>query len=263
MYTILLEKTAKVLDLSGNKVKDIQLPSIFSYPVRKDLIRRAFHSSFTQGLQPKGRDPMAGKRTTAKSFGINLGLARVPRIRGAGEGALAPNTVGGRAAFPPSTRERIKEEINEKEKRLAVLSALASTTVKQIVTERGHRFNGDLPIVIVDELGGVKKTSELQEILVKLGLEEELERASYKRIRAGKGKMRGRRYKRTVGPLLVVHDAKLPVVEAALNLPGVDVVSAKDVSVIHLAPGGHPGRLVIYTESALKVLQDRFKGLVK
>ncbi|MEM4074350.1 50S ribosomal protein L4, partial [Metallosphaera sp.] len=72
-----------------------------------------------------------------------------------------------------------------------------------------------------------------------------------------------RKYKRTVGPLLVVHDPKLPIVEAALNLPGVDVVSAKDVSVIHLAPGGHAGRLVIYTESALKVLQDRFKGLIK
>ncbi|MCP6729208.1 MAG: 50S ribosomal protein L4 [Metallosphaera sp.] len=263
MYTTLLEKSTKVLDLSGNKVKDVQLPLIFSYPVRKDLIRRAFHSSFTQGLQPKGRDPMAGKRTTAKSFGINLGLARVPRIRGAGEGALAPNTVGGRLAFPPSPRERVKEDINEKEKRLAVISALASTTIKEIVTNRGHRFTGDLPLVVVDDLGGIRKTAELEEILIKLGLEQELERASYKRIRAGKGKMRWRKYKRTVGPLLVVHDPKLPIVEAALNLPGVDVVSAKDVSVIHLAPGGHAGRLVIYTESALKVLQDRFKGLIK
>ncbi|MEM4147035.1 MAG: 50S ribosomal protein L4, partial [Metallosphaera sp.] len=253
----------QVLDLSGNKNKSILLPSIFSYPIRKDLIRRVFHSSFTKGLQPKGRDPMAGKRTTAKSFGINLGLARVPRVRGAGEGALAPNTVGGRLAFPPSTIERIHEEVNEREKRMAIVSALASTTVKDVVTKRGHRFTGELPLVVVDDLGKISKTKELQDILIKLGLEAELERASYRRIRAGKGKMRGRKYKRTVGPLLVVHDYSLPVVKAALNLPGVDIVSAKDVSVIHLAPGGHPGRLVIYTESSINILQNRFKGLIK
>ncbi|MEM0064230.1 MAG: 50S ribosomal protein L4 [Metallosphaera sp.] len=263
MFYILQEKETQVLDLSGNKNKSILLPSIFSYPIRKDLIRRVFHSSFTKGLQPKGRDPMAGKRTTAKSFGINLGLARVPRIRGAGEGALAPNTVGGRLAFPPSTIERIHEEVNEREKRMAIVSALASTTVKDVVTKRGHRFTGELPLVVVDDLGKISKTKELQDILIKLGLEAELERASYRRIRAGKGKMRGRKYKRTVGPLLVVHDYSLPVVKAALNLPGVDIVSAKDVSVIHLAPGGHPGRLVIYTESSINILQNRFKGLIK
>ncbi|AEB96068.1 50S ribosomal protein L4 [Metallosphaera cuprina] len=263
MFYILQEKEIQVLDLSGNKNKSILLPSIFSYPIRKDLIRRVFHSSFTKGLQPKGRDPMAGKRTTAKSFGINLGLARVPRVRGAGEGALAPNTVGGRLAFPPSTIERIHEEVNEREKRMAIVSALASTTVKDVVTKRGHRFTGELPLVVVDDLGKISKTKELQDILIKLGLEAELERASYRRIRAGKGKMRGRKYKRTVGPLLVVHDYSLPVVKAALNLPGVDIVSAKDVSVIHLAPGGHPGRLVIYTESSINILQNRFKGLIK
>ncbi|MEL9969710.1 MAG: 50S ribosomal protein L4 [Metallosphaera sp.] len=263
MFYILQEKETQVLDLSGNKNKSILLPSIFSYPIRKDLIRRVFHSSFTKGLQPKGRDPMAGKRTTAKSFGINLGLARVPRVRGAGEGALAPNTVGGRLAFPPSTIERIHEEVNEREKRMAIVSALASTTVKDVVTKRGHRFTGELPLVVVDDLGKISKTKELQDILIKLGLEAELERASYRRIRAGKGKMRGRKYKRTVGPLLVVHDYSLPVVKAALNLPGVDIVSAKDVSVIHLAPGGHPGRLVIYTESSINILQNRFKGLIK
>ncbi|MEM3270445.1 MAG: 50S ribosomal protein L4 [Metallosphaera sp.] len=263
MFYILQEKETQVLDLSGNKNKSILLPSIFSYPIRKDLIRRVFHSSFTKGLQPKGRDPMAGKRTTAKSFGINLGLARVPRVRGAGEGALAPNTVGGRLAFPPSTIERIHEEVNEREKRMAIVSALASTTVKDVVTKRGHRFTGELPLVVVDDLGKISKTKELQDILIKLGLEAELERASYRRIRAGKGKMRGRKYKRTVGPLLVVHDYSLPVVKAALNLPGVDIVSAKDVSVIHLAPGGHPGRLVIYTESSINILQNRFKRLIK
>lgn len=203
MFVLLNQKPAQVMDLSGNKVKEISLPEIFSYPVRKDLIRRAFHSSFSMGLQPKGRDIMAGKRTTAKSFGINLGLARVPRVRGAGEGALAPNTVGGRTAFPPSTRERIHEDINEKEKRLAIISALSATTERDIVNKRGHRFAGNLPVILTDDLGQIARTQDLEEILIKLGFADELERSGYKRIRAGRGKMRGRRYKRTVGPLLV------------------------------------------------------------
>ncbi|QKQ99921.1 50S ribosomal protein L4 [Metallosphaera tengchongensis] len=261
MFFQLVEKKAQVIDLSGNKVKEISLPKFFSFPVRKDLIRRAFHSSFTKGLQPKGRDPAAGKRTTAKSFGINLGLARVPRIRGAGEGALAPNTVGGRLAFPPSTRERIVEEINEKEKRLAILSGLASTTIPRFVISRGHKVKLDLPLIVTDDLGNISKSSDLEDVLTKIGLSEELKRAKNKRVRAGKGKMRGRRYKRTRGPLLVVHDSKLPVVKAASNLPGVDVISAKELSIIHLAPGGHPGRLVIYTESSIKELENRFGGM--
>ena len=81
MYLELTKRFGVVIDIDGYKIKEVELPLIFSYPVRKDLIRRAFLSSFTKSLQPKGRDPLAGKRTTARSFGINLGLARVPRRR--------------------------------------------------------------------------------------------------------------------------------------------------------------------------------------
>lgn len=263
MLVSLVKIQAPVLDINGTKAKEVALPELFSYPVRRDLIRRAFHSSFTKGLQPKGRDPMAGKRTTAESYGINLGLARVPRVKGSGEAALAPNTVGGRAAFPPTTRERLVEKINEKEMRLAIVSALAATANISVVNTRGHRFQGTVPIVVSDDVGNLKKAKDVEGYLLKIGLKEELERASHKRIRAGKGKMRGRRYKRTVGPLIVVHDRKLPIVQAASNLPGVDVVFAGDLSVIHLAPGGHPGRLTIFTESSLDILQKRLGGVIK
>jgi 50S ribosomal protein L4P len=263
MLVSLVKAKVHVFDGNGNKEREITLPELFSYPVRPDLIRRAFHASFTRGLQPKGRDPMAGKRTTAESYGINLGLARVPRVKGSGEAALAPNTVGGRLAFPPSTRERIVERINEKEKRLATISALAATANVKVVTARGHKSQGEVPIVVSDDVGKLSKAKDVEAYFVKIGLKEELERASNKRIRAGKGKMRGRRYKKTVGPLIVVHDRKLPIIEAASNLPGVDVVYAGDVSVIHLAPGGHPGRLTIFTESSLDILDKRLGGVVR
>ncbi len=263
MYYEIQVKKASVLDLNGNKVKEIELPPIFSYPVRKDLIRRAFHAEFTASLQPKGRDPMAGKRTTAYSFGINLGLARVPRIRTSGEAALAPNTVGGRAAFPPTVMERIVERINEKEKRLAVISALAATSDKYFVSLRGHRVQIDsLPIVVSDELANLQKAKDVIGILEKLGIAQELERVRKGiRIRAGKGKMRGRRYKVPVGPLIVSHDVK-KLLSAARNIPGVDVVDPTLVSVIHLAPGGHPGRLTIFTESSISLLNKRFGGML-
>jgi large subunit ribosomal protein L4e len=69
--------------------------------------------------------------------------------------------------------------------------------------------------------------------------------------------MRGRKYKEPIGPLIIVHDSNSPIVKAARNIAGVDVVNAKDVSVIHLAPGAHPGRLTIYTETSIKILDER------
>ncbi|MEM0374276.1 MAG: 50S ribosomal protein L4 [Sulfolobaceae archaeon] len=261
MYIQLTQKTAKVLSLEGNIIKEIKLPLIFSYPVRKDLIRRAYLSSFTKQLQPKGRDPMAGKRTTAVSFGINLGLARVPRVKNSGEAALAPNTVGGRLAFPPTPEKRIIEEINKKEMQLAIISAISATAEVNFVRQRGHRFSIDsLPIIVEDNFINLQKTKDVKEVLIKLGVYEDIERVMERiRIRAGKGKMRGRRYKVPKGPLIVVHDSKSKIIDAARNLPGVDVVDAKLLSVIHLAPGTHPGRLTIYTESSINILKERLE----
>jgi large subunit ribosomal protein L4e len=259
MYFILTPKKAKVLSLEGNLLKEVELPLIFSYPVRKDLIRRAYISSFTKSLQPKGRDPMAGKRTTAESFGINLGLARIPRVKNTGEAALAPNTVGGRLAFPPTPRKRIVEEINKKEMKLAIISALSATSIREFVEKRGHKFSAPhLPVIVEDKIININKTKDLKNILQKIGVYEDIKRVEERiRIRAGKGKMRGRRYKIPKGPLLVIHDYKAPIIMAARNLPGVDIIDVRLLSVIHLAPGTHPGRLTIFTESSIKILDER------
>ena len=88
-----------------------------------------------------------------------------------------------------------------------------------------------------------------------LGLSADLDRSRKGRnIRAGKGKMRGRKY-RTPKSLLLVVAQKDGLDRAARNLPGVDVVTAKDLCAEDLAPGGDLGRLTVWTKSAVEALE--------
>jgi len=85
-----MAKTVKVFDLDGKPVAKIKLPPIFETPIRPDVIKRAVLAIQSARFQPQGRDPMAGKRTTAESRGVGLGIARIPRIKGPrGTGAFA------------------------------------------------------------------------------------------------------------------------------------------------------------------------------
>ncbi|MEM1899466.1 MAG: 50S ribosomal protein L4 [Zestosphaera sp.] len=256
----IVEKKVPVYDASGNIIGEVVLPNVFSFPVRKDLIRRAFLASFTARLQPKGRDPLAGKRRVGESWGIGHSVARVPRLDN-GRAVLAPMTRGGRLAHPPRVEKVVRERINKKEKVRAIASAIAATSHPELVRLRGHLFEKEvLPIVVDDQALSVVKTSDAKKLLKGLGVFVDVERAHNKtRIRAGKGKMRGRRYVRPKSLLIVVHEENLDTYKAFRNLPGVDVVPASMLSVIHLAPGGVPGRLTIYTKSALEVLRKRFE----
>ncbi|HIQ02807.1 MAG TPA: 50S ribosomal protein L4 [Desulfurococcales archaeon] len=254
-----LDLKRPVYDLNGNPVEEIELPPLFTVPVRIDLIRRAFLSAFTARLQPKGRDPMAGKRTSARSFGVGLGLARIPRERQTGRGRFVVSTVGGRRAFPPTPLKKIHEEINKKERRLALISALAATANRYFVEKRGHAVVPEKPpIIVVDDIVNIQHTRDLKEVLKKLNLWEDVVRAQRgTKIKAGKGKMRGRRYKTPVSILIVAHDTS-KLLLAGRNLPGLDIVTPQQLSILHLAPGGVPGRLTIYTKTSLQILNEKF-----
>ncbi len=259
------EINVPVLGASGEVVREIPLPEIFRFPVRKDIIKRVYLSEFTAKLQPKGRDPMAGKRTSARSYGVGLGLARVPRIRGTGRGALVNMTRGGRLAHPPRVEKRIHEEVNRKERIIGIVSALSATAIPEMVRDRGHRFSAKaLPVVIADEVvQSVSKTKEAKELLNAIGIYEDVARVRERtRNRAGKGKMRGRRLKKPVGPLFVLESREAPLALSIQNLPGVEVVEPLILSVIHLAPGGVPGRLAVFQESTLHMLNERLKVAV-
>ncbi|MEM1622555.1 MAG: 50S ribosomal protein L4 [Sulfolobales archaeon] len=253
-------KKVPLYGLDGSIVKEIELPPVFSVPVRKDVIRRAYLSALTARVQPKGRDELAGKRRVGESWGINYSMARVPRLDN-GRAVFAPQVRGGRLAFPPTTAKVIHERVNKKERLLALASALAATSDIELVRLRGHEFSAPiLPVVVIDDLENIVKTSALKKVLQALKVWDDVVRA-YRgtKIRAGKGKMRGRRYYEPKSLLIVVSDTKSQVIKAGRALPGVEVVSADLLSVMHLAPGGHPGRLMVITAGALNKLGEKFE----
>jgi large subunit ribosomal protein L4e len=255
------KKTAKIFNLEGKPIGKIELPPIFGTALRPDVIKRAVLAIQSNRLQPQGRDIMAGKRTTAESRGVNLGISRVPRLKGGGgRAAFAPGTVGGRAAHPPTSNKKIVKRIPKKEKHLATLSAIAATASKEVVASRGHSIEDvpGFPLVVTDDLEGLKRVKEVEEALVHLGVFSDIFRVKESRtVRAGKGKIRGRRVKQAVGPLLVVAKNN-GIMEAAGNISGIDVVNVRNLNVEILAPGTHPGRLTIWTNSAIEELHKLY-----
>jgi len=248
--------SSKVFNLEGKPIGRIRLPDAFKAPLRPDVIKRAVVAIQSHRIQPQGRNVLAGKRTTAESWGVGHHLSRVPRLRGINRAAFAPGTVGGRLAHPPLVEKKIKKKIPEKEKHLALLSAIAATGSKNIVTARGHAADDvpDFPLIVTDDIQSLKKTKDLKDVFVNLGVWPDICRVKESiKVRAGKGKMRGRRKKMAVGPLIVISKDD-GIIEAASNFPGVDVAYVKDINVELLAPGTHPGRLTVWVNSSVEDL---------
>lgn len=259
---------ATLVNALGKECGSIELPEQFNEEYRPDLITRAVITIESNNRQPYGADPRAGKRAAAKlsrrrrdyKSGYGHGISRVPRkiMAGRGErlqwvGAFAPGTVKGRKAHPPKAEKVWKKKINKKENRKAVRSALHAAVESSIVLARGHEVPDRYPMILDQSFENLKKTKEVKMSLQKIGLEKELERIADRHIRAGRGKMRGRRQKRKKGPLLVLGDA-CALGKAAQNL-GIDVVRVKYLNAKDLAPGAMPGRLTLFTQSALEIMQ--------
>lgn len=249
---------AKIMDLSGNVKGEIELPKIFEEQYRPDIIKRAVLSAQANRYQPKGKKPYAGMNTSARSWGVGHGVSRVPRITGGSRAAAVPQAVGGREAHPPKVEKILEEKVNKKERKSAIRSAIAATINKELVSARGHIFEGELPIIVEDKFGELIKTKEVKEALDRLKLWKDIERVKHtKGIRAGKGKTRGRRYRQGKS-LLIVTMKEDGIFRAARNLPGVDIATPKTLNAELLAPGTHAGRLILWTESAIKALEGSF-----
>jgi len=255
--------SAKIFDLQGKAVGKVRLPAVFKTPLRPDVIKRAVVAVRSRRFQPQGRDVLAGKRRSVESLGAGHGIARVPRLRAGGQrAAFAVGTVGGRQAHPPVKEKVSVKRIPKKEMRLALCSAIAATALKETVASRGHISDDvrDFPLVVKDDLQNLKKTSEVEEVFIKLGLWPDVYRVKESRkVRAGKGKRRGRRIKQAVGPLLVIAKDE-GLARAARDVPGVDVSVIDNLNVELLAPGTRCGRLTVWTESAFKRVEKRFGG---
>jgi len=266
---------ANVFSLDGKKLKQVELPRVFDTEYRPDLIKRAVLSIQSARLQPKGTSLLAGRYNTAMYVGcrrlpefrrtINVGRARKPRLKNRREllyGRVAdiPGAVAGPRAHPPRVERVLLERINKKEKRLATKSAIACTARKDLVIARGNELPEgiELPVIIEERIEDLSKTKDVLNVLKALKLVEEVEKAKEKkRVRHGKGKARGRKYKKKKSLLFVVAEKK-NLVKAARNLEGVDVINARDLNAKVLAPGALPGRLSIYSEQAIELLGKGF-----
>ena len=189
-------------------------------------------------------------------------MSRVPRLRDGQRAAFASSAVGGRTTHPPVVEKKIEKKIPKKEMRLALRSALAATASKKTVASRGHIVDDirDFPLVVTNKIQALKKTQDVRDALVQLGVWPEVYRVKESRnVRAGKGKMRGRRIKQAVGPLLVITKDE-GIVKAAHNLPGVEVVDVNSLNAELLAPGTHPGRLTLWSLSAFEKLDELLGG---
>jgi len=246
-----------VYDLDGNVVGEEELPEVFNYPYRPDIIRRVVRAFQFNARQPYGIKEGAGMRQVGHNWGPGHGVARVPRRPDGSRAVIIGNVVGGRKAHAPTTQRNWYRKVNKKERKLAKFIALSATKNPELVKARGHIFREDLtlPVVVVDEFENIAKTKEGIEIMKKLGLYDDILRASRRKVRAGKGKARGRRYRRKKSVLVVVKN-KENVMKALRNLPGVDILTPRELNAEVLAPGTHMGRLMLISKGAL----DEIRG---
>lgn len=261
----------KIISSENNVIGEKDLPSQFNEILRPDLIKRAVHALQANRRQPYGASENAGKRHSAYlskrrrayrgTYGI--GQSRTPRkvmtrrgTRFFYVGAFAPQTVGGRRAHPPKAEKIWKKKINKKEKKKAIRSAIAATIVQEVVKARGHISPDNYPFIIESKIEQINKTKDLKIILKKIGLKEELTRTKKKKVRAGKGKLRGRKYKKKIGPLLVV-SKECNLLKSGKNIPGVDVVKVQSLNAEVLAPGAKPGRLTLWSKDAIELLEKK------
>jgi large subunit ribosomal protein L4e len=269
----------EVYDISVESGKNITLPSAFETDVRTDVVRKAVRVSRANRRQAYGskqqkgkKRPMPGMRHSVEWWGKGRGVSRILRKTGSKTGAENPHTRGGRRAHGPKVEKDWSMSMNTTERRLARDSALAATADKEIVSTRGHRFHDEidtLPLIIgeykevrdegeesmdIEAFSLEHPTRKLIAILESLGLGDDLQRArDGRKVRAGKGTMRGRRH-RTPKSVLMVVSQKSGLAMAGRNIPGVDVVSVRDLAAEDLAPGGDVGRLTVFTKKAVEEL---------
>ncbi len=259
----------KLFDVSGKEKGEVELPKVFNTKYNPSVIQRAFLSIMSKLRQAYGPSYFAGNRSSAHYHGarhyrytmMNRETARLTRIHGmvgymAGTARNAPQARKGRKSHKPDIRKNWKELVNKKEKKLATASALAASANMDLVKAKGHKVTSS-PLIFESDFEKIAKTKEVVSALNNAGLKKELTRCGQRKVRAGKGKRRGRKYKVKRGPLIIV-SKNCALTKAARNIGGVDVIVAKNTNALLLAPGAIAGRVSVITQSALKELDKRF-----
>ncbi|XP_023021627.1 ribosomal protein L4 [Leptinotarsa decemlineata] len=247
------------------KETSIALPAVFKAPIRPDVVNFVHQQVSMNHRQPYSVSDKAGHQTSAESWGTGRAVARIPRVRGggthrSGQGAFGNMCRGGRMFAPTKPWRRWHRRVNVNQRRYALASAVAASGVPALVMSKGHVVDQipELPLVVSDKVQEMSKTKEAVQFLRRIKAWSDIQKV-YKsqRFRAGKGKMRNRRRIQRKGPLVVYHKDQ-GLRRAFRNIPGIDLVSVEKLSLLKLAPGGHVGRFVIWTESAFQRLDKLF-----
>jgi len=241
----------------------VKLPMIYKAPIRPDLVSFIHEQIRKNHRQPYAVSKEAGHQTSAESWGTGRAVARIPRVRGggthrSGQGAYGNMCRGGRMFAPTKTYRRWHRRVNVAQKRYAICSAVAASGVPGLVMARGHLIEeiSEVPLVISDKVEGFKKTKEAVAFLKQIKAWRDIEKVyNSKRLRAGVGKMRNRRFKRKKGPL-IIYNQDNGILRSFRNIPGIDFLQVDRLNLLKLAPGGHLGRFCIWTESAFRKLDD-------
>lgn len=171
---------------------------------------------------------------------------------------------GGRMFAPTKTWRRWHRKISKGQRRYATCSALAASALPSLVMARGHRIDriSEVPLVVADvEVDSITKTKEALALLTALRAHDDLARVkSSRKIRPGKGKSRNRRHVQAKGPLIIHNKDREnnSIFPAFRNIPGVEICHVNRLNLLQLAPGGHLGRFIIWTQSAFAQLDKVF-----
>jgi len=260
----------QILDINGNKIGEMT-SDIFDGQIRLDIIQkivetekeRQLYAPFLwAGMNSSASGNVKHNRHVWKTD-RGKGMGRFPKKRMSDKGdrfvwvgAIIPGVRGGRRAHPPKLL-RADLKINKKEQIFGMLSALALISSQEEIKKKYARLNGagfkfNLPLV-VDEKMLKLKSKEFFGALNKILGDDAFEIAVQKKaVRAGKGKMRGRTYKKNAGILFIVGNNQ------DIKISGIDTIKARDLKMIDIAANG--ARLALFTEQAIKDLESRIKG---
>ncbi|KAG6373325.1 ribosomal protein L4 domain-containing protein [Boletus reticuloceps] len=250
--------TVTVHTTSGEPSSSLPLPAVLTAPIRLDVVAQVHKSVAKNKRQAYAVSEKAGHQTSAESWGTGRAVAVFPVL--AAVAAFGNMCRGGRMFAPTKTWRKWHVKVNQNQRRFATVSALAASALPSLVLARGHRIEQvpEIPLVVPSEVESFKKTKEAVALLKSIDAYPDVVKVSNSRkLRAGKGKMRNRRYRQRRGPL-VVYNEDNGIVKAFRNLPGVELANVKRLNLLQLAPGGHLGRFIIWTESAFALLDQVF-----
>lgn len=243
---------------------------MFLAPIRPDIVQFVHTNMRKNSRQAYAVNTDAGMLHSAESWGTGRAVSRIPRVSGggtsrAGQGAFGNMCRKGRMFAPTRIWRKWHRKINTNQKRYAVASALAATALPSLVMARGHLISelAEVPLVVNSATESIQKTKQAIATLKAVGAYADVEKAKDSRkLRAGKGKMRNRRHVQRLGPL-VVYNQDNGIVQAFRNLPGVDLAQVERLNLLQLAPGGHMGRFIIWTQSAFDRLNEIYGSVDK